>query len=119
MGKMSRNKGLGFERTIARAFQIIFPKACRQLEYQEGLGVDIANTGRLRIQCKRFKGYAPLTKIEEAGDDGIPVLVTKADRKPTLIALRLADFVAILKSPLHIHEEGYGIREEEFSAEES
>ena len=108
MGKMSRTKGHSFERHIAQAFKTIFPNACRQLEYQEGLGVDLANTGRLRIQCKRHKAYAPLSKIEEALGNGIEILVTKADRKKTLVALPLEDFIAILHNPLHIHEEGHG-----------
>lgn len=105
MGKMSRTKGHAYEREIANALRPLFPEACRQLEYQEGLGVDIANTGRLRIQCKRYKGYAPLSKIEEADNgEGIPVLVTRADRKKTLVALPWEDFIEILQNPNHIHE---------------
>lgn len=103
MGKLSRNKGHSFERDIASKFRAFFPKACRQLEYQEGLGIDLANTGDLRIQCKAYKNYAPLSKIEEAGESGIPALVTKGDRKPTLIALRLSDFLNILSDPSIIY----------------
>jgi hypothetical protein len=102
-GKHSRNKGHGFERDIAIRLRDIFPNVCRQLEYQEGLGVDLANTGVLRIQCKAYKNYAPLSKIEEAGDTGIPALVTKGDRKPILIALRLDDFISIINDPSVIH----------------
>lgn len=102
-GKHSRTKGHSFERDIAIKFRPHFPKVCRQLEYQEGLGVDLANTGILRVQCKAYKNYAPLSKIEEAGDSGIPALVTKGDRKPALIALRLDDFLAILEDPNIIH----------------
>lgn len=100
-GKTSRTKGHSFEREVAIAFREVFPKAARQLEYQEGLGVDLANTGNLRIQCKRGKGYAPISKIEEAYGDGIPVLVTKADRKEALVALRLIDFIDILRRRIH------------------
>jgi len=106
MGKMSRTKGHSFEREIAIALRPIFPDACRQLEYQEGLGVDLTNTGRLRIQCKRYKKYASLSAIEEA-DNGtdIPMLVTKGDRKKILVALPLEDFLKILENPRHIHHE--------------
>lgn len=104
-GSHSRNKGHGFERDIANRLKNLFPEACRQLEYQEGLGVDLANTGVMRIQCKAYKKYAPLAKIEEAGDSGIPALITKGDRKPILIALRLDDFLAIIENPQVIHGE--------------
>lgn len=104
---MSRTKGHTFERVIANSFRAVFPKACRQLEYQEGLGVDLANTGRLRIQCKRNKNYAPLSKIEEARDGtGIPMLVTRADNKEALVALPLSDFLNILQDVGYI-QEGY------------
>lgn len=99
-GKTSRTKGLSYEREIAQAFRPIFPEAIRQLEYQEGLGIDLANTGRLRIQCKRGKKYAPLSKIKEAEDgDGIPCLVTRADRDRSIVALYLEDFLALLQNP--------------------
>jgi hypothetical protein len=110
-GKTSRTKGHSFERDIAIKLRGVFPKACRQLEYQEGLGVDLANTGVMRIQCKAYKKYAPLAKIEEAGDTGIPALVTKGDRKPILIALRLDDFLAILDNPNVIHGVNHDERE--------
>lgn len=102
MGKMSRTKGHGYERQVAQFFRVIFPGACRQLEYQEGLGVDLMNTGNLRVQCKRGKDYAPINKLDEArGPTGIPVLVTQADRKESLVALRLVDFLEILRNPIY------------------
>lgn len=112
MGKMSRTKGHGFERLVAQAFRVIFPKAMRQLEYQAGLGVDLANTGNLRVQCKRGRQYAPFSKLEEAkggpGFPGIPLLVTQADRKEALVALRLVDFLRILDNPLYAKGVDYG-----------
>lgn len=101
---MSRTKGLAYEREIAIALRPLFPNAKRQLEYQEGLGVDLTDTGRLRIQCKRGKKYAPLSKIQEAAGDGIPALVTKGDRTETLIALSLEDFIQCLLNPRSLFE---------------
>lgn len=96
-GRSSRVKGHSYEREVAILLRPVFPDACRLLEYQEGLGVDIANTGPFRFQCKRNKGYAPLSKMYEAEDGvGIPVLVTKADRKDALVALKLSDFLDLL-----------------------
>ena len=108
-----RTKGHAFERQIAIAFRCLFPKAARELtECREGLGVDLIETGNLRVQCKRGRKYAPLSKIEEIPEvEGtIPLLVTQGDRKPTLVAMRLDDFLAILKDPGHV--EGVEIAEE-------
>ena len=80
-----RRKGHSFERQIANQLKEIYPNAARQLEYQEGFGYDIANTGKLRIQCKSYANYAPISKIFEAykscNDDNqcIPMLVTKGN----------------------------------------
>ena len=99
MGKKSRTKGHTYERETAVKFQAVFPDAKRHLEYQAGEanGVDLDNTGNLAIQCKRYKGYAPINKIFEVDAPGkIPVLVTKADRQPDMVILPLADFIRIL-----------------------
>lgn len=98
MGKLSRNKGVNYEREIARKFSKLFPKARRQLEYHEddANGVDIQGTGKLKIQCKRFKGFAPISKIKEIKVSGIHLLITKADREKDVVCLYLDDFLAIL-----------------------
>ena len=63
-------------------------------------------TGTLRIQCKRYANYAPITKIEEVSRlDGIACLVTKADRKPVVIALYLDDFIKILNDIGEVYDE--------------
>ena len=62
-----------------------FPEAKRQLEYQEDecKGVDIANTGPYKIQCKNHKNYVSVNTIKEiqCGKDDIPIVVTKAMRE--------------------------------------
>ena len=85
-----RRKGVSFERQIVNQLKEIYPNAIRQLEYQEGLGYDIANTGKLRIQCKNYANYAPINKIEEAykacneDNQAIPMLVTKGKNKEVM-----------------------------------
>jgi len=96
-GKSSRTKGHSYEREIAKKLREIYPNARRALEYQEGTGVDIENTGKLRIQCKRGKRYAPVTKIKEVQLEGIPVLITKADREKDIACLYLEDFLEMLE----------------------
>jgi hypothetical protein len=106
MGKLSRNKGVNYEREIARKFSKLFPKARRQLEYHEddANGVDIQGTGKLKIQCKRGKKYAPITKIREIQPSGIHLLVTKADRERDIVCLYLDDFLAIIEDIGVIYE---------------
>lgn len=99
----SRRKGHRFEREIVNQLKEIYPNAIRQLEYQEGFGYDIANTGKLRIQCKNYANYAPINKIEEAygactDDNGcIPVLVTKASGKDIMAVVPFYFFKELIK----------------------
>ena len=108
-GRRSRTKGHGFERKIAQAFREFFPLARRKLEYQasECDGVDIDGTGRIRIQCKKYKAYAPITKIKEIvpKKDTIPALITQGDREPAIICMELEDFFDILRNPNIIFDE--------------
>lgn len=102
-GRRARQKGHGFEREVAVALREVFPEARRHLEYQDSQanGVDLAETGKYRIQCKRMQQYAPLSKIEEVEYDpdfgDVPVLVTAADGKAWLAALPFQEFVRLLK----------------------
>jgi len=108
VGKSQRTKGIGYEREIARRFRDVFPQAARNLTETQagGQGVDLVNTGRLRIQCKRGRQYAPCVRIEEvSAGDGLPVLVTKADRRPDLVVMRLCDFLAMLEDVGIVFEE--------------
>lgn len=103
MGKLSRTKGHSFEREIARLLKCVFPNARRHLEYhqRDANGIDLIETGPYKIQCKRGRKYASLSKIkeiqafEELGD--VPVLVTKGDNEPILVALPIDEFIYLLK----------------------
>lgn len=99
-GRWSRDKGHGFEREIAIMFREIgYPKACRQLEYQEGKGVDLANTGIYDIQCKRGRKYASLSAIKEVpfAEGRVPLLITRGDYEETLVAMPLKHFLGLIK----------------------
>lgn len=97
-GKWVRNKGLSFERAIAnRLAAWRYPDAKRHLESQAdeaAKGIDLSNTGKLGIQCKAYKNYAPLNKIEEVNiPDCYPTLITKGNNKKPIIAMYLDDFM--------------------------
>ncbi len=103
MGKLSRTKGHSFEREIAQIFRAVFPRARRQLEYNEMdcNGIDLTETGPYRIQCKRMKKYVNPSAIEEiklrnpAAET--PVLITKADHKPALAILPLDSLMQLIE----------------------
>jgi hypothetical protein len=99
MGRAQRVKGHSFEREVARQLRDIFPDVMRQLEYQENTanGIDLTNTGKLRIQCKKHKNYVSINTIKEVkSKDGIPVLVTAGDREKPVACLYLEDLIKIL-----------------------
>jgi hypothetical protein len=102
-GRRSRTKGHGFERKIAQLFREFFPTARRKLEYQscDIDGTDLEGTGRLRIQCKKYKSYAPINKIKEVQfkEGGMPALITAGDREDAIICIKLDDFFDILRNP--------------------
>lgn len=104
-GKRSRTKGHSFERWAAIKFRSVFPKACRHLEYQEGdaNGVDLKNTGDYRVQCKAYKDYAPINKIREIKESGIPVLLTKGDNKTPMAVIPFEHFLHLL-SKVHVED---------------
>lgn len=102
-GRASRKKGHQFERDVAIMFRGIFPGARRQLEYHEDdcLGVDIAGTGRWKVQCKKLRDYAPISRIREVqcnrvlGD--VPILVTAGDNKEPMAVLPLEDLLYLIR----------------------
>lgn len=101
MGASERRKGLDYERDIARRFRVIFPDCRRNVTESQrgGQGLDLVGAGRLAIQCKRGRQYAPLKRLEDvtaAGPGVMPVLVTKGDGARDIAALYLDDLLAIL-----------------------
>jgi len=102
MSAMQRTKGATFEREVARVLG-----GKRLLEYQQPgdrasrlLGVDVL-TDRFAVQCKRYRGYAPVGRLAEVvvPDGGlIPLLVTRADRQKAVVALYLEDFVRLVNA---------------------
>lgn len=108
-GRMSRNKGKKFEQQVAARLRDIFPGARRHLEYhsEDANGYDLMSTGRLLIQCKAHAKYAPMTTIKEVQkreERDIPIVVTKADYAPVLVAMTFDDFIKVLTNPGLIFE---------------
>lgn len=101
-GKSARVKGFSYERLIASHFKLIgYPHAKRKLEYQvsDELGIDLDNTGIYNVQCKRLKKYASISMIEEVPhqEGKVPVLITKADNKPSMVVIPLEHFLELVR----------------------
>lgn len=100
-GKTSRTKGHNFERQVVKLLQSYYPKAKRNLEYQEGMGYDIENTGILSVQCKVGKSFKIENALKEAErPKKIPVAITKRDREEIVVSLYWKDFEFFLASYL-------------------
>lgn len=102
-GRAARVKGLSFEREVANRLKHIFPHARRHLEFQdaEANGTDLVNTGRYKIQCKKYKQYVNINKIEEVMIEDalgeIPVVVSAADGKKPMVVLPLDEFIRLVE----------------------
>ena len=92
-GKTARRKGHNFEREVAILMREFFPNAIRNLEYQEGEGVDIANTGEFSIQCKIGKSFRVEKALKEAvKPEKLAVAITKKDREKIVVSMYWDDF---------------------------
>lgn len=98
MSSAQRIKGHNFERQVVNLFKPFFPECMRQLEYQEGLGVDLKNTGDFHIQCKVGKSFNIEKALKEAttSKDKIPLAITKKDRSDILVTMYFEDFQTLL-----------------------
>lgn len=111
--RLSREKGHNFERKTAEQFRRVFPEAKRHLEYQTSaaaLGIDLTGTGDYRVQCKRTALYVNPSRIFEIRIDSenvTPILVTKADRQPTLAVLPFEKLMELIE----FHEKYKGLEE--------
>lgn len=101
-GKVNaRRKGHGFEREVAVMLRPYYPDAKRQLEYQEGLGYDLQNTGDLSVQCKVGKSFKIENALKEAiRPKKIAVAITKRDKEDIVVSMYWKDFEYFLTSYL-------------------
>ena len=91
-GKSSRTKGHDFEWQVVRDLNTAGIPAHRNLSESGGQadnGVDVF-AGEYLIQCKRYRNYAPISKLAEVPPRPgmVPLLITKADRLPAVVVMR-------------------------------
>jgi hypothetical protein len=107
MSKLQRDKGARGEREAVHKLRRIFPRAGRKIANQAGVenGVDLVNTGRLRVQVKLQRKYASVTTLDAIEDtSGIPAVLTRADGCEWRVIMRLDDLLDILEDVVVAYE---------------
>lgn len=108
MGKLSRTKGHSFERLVSHQWQEMGWKDARTKRAARGGdwsttddGTDLVGTEPFAVQCKRYADYVPVNRIEEIvkyeNQPEIPLLLTKADNKPTMAVLPWDELQKLIK----------------------
>lgn len=109
MGKMSREKGKRFERTLAHYFRERGYDAHRSAQYRGNTGqaADVEGVPHIHIEakhCERMTLYEWMDQAvrdAEAAGDGLPAVFHKKNNADTLVTMRLDDWYEIYKK-------GYG-----------
>lgn len=102
-GKSARRKGHQWERDCANFFcEIGFGEACRNVtECQSGDGIDLVNTGRFDVQCKRYKSKGSVINswLDEipVSDTNYKLVMAKVDYEEPYVAMPLCDFKELVE----------------------
>ena len=96
MGKLSRTKGVSFERWTATELRQLWPEAKRGWQAREGTEqCDVEGTPYW-VECKRMKRVnVQAAVLQAAADtDGRPILVVhRDDHKPAMVTMHLCDWL--------------------------
>ena len=113
MGKMSRDKGARFERTVAAMFKDAGYDAHRTAQYRGNTGQagDVEGPPGLHIEakhCEQFRIYDWMAQsvrdAEAEGNANIPTVIYKKNNCEVLVTLRFDDFIELYRE----WEAGYG-----------
>lgn len=106
MGKMSRDKGARFERTVAGLFKDHGYDASRTAQHsgKTGQAADVMGVPYLHIECKHSEKMHLYDWIEQVDRDckaenkgNVPVVIHKANNKPVLVSMHYEDFMKMYK----------------------
>jgi len=101
VGKSQRTKGASFERDIVHVLQdALGIQVERNLNQTRDGGGDINLPGYL-VECKRRAGIAVYDWLDQAtraaNPAQKPLVIARADRRESIIIMRLDDFLPLLK----------------------
>lgn len=106
MGKMQREKGARFERTVAGLFKDWGYNAFRTVQYEGKSGncADVEGVPGLHIECKAVERMTLYDWIAQAVRDNEaskhpqkPVVIHKANNKPILVTMRFDDWIELYR----------------------
>lgn len=102
MGKSQRDKGKRWEQAVARMFREAMPGVSVRRGWQSRSGSDAPDVEvpKWWVECKSGKMPNPraaLRQAVEATDGRTPVAVIKDDRQEPFVAMRLADFLELVR----------------------
>jgi hypothetical protein len=105
MGKSQRTKGATYEREIVRALMDALGIAVeRNLNQTRDGGGDIDLPGYL-VECKRRAGIAVYEWLDQATraakPNQTPLVIARADRRESIVIMRLDDFLPLLQGAQH------------------
>ena len=102
MGKFSREKGKRFEREVANMFKDWGYDAHRTAQFKgkTGQAGDVEGVPGIHIEAKHQEQMRLYEWMEQANRDagsgrGLPVVVHKANNKPTLVTMRFEDWIQL------------------------
>jgi hypothetical protein len=103
-GAHSRRKGIRWELEVVHLFETVFGegKVRRGLQYRSGAEVADVVAPALFIECKRGRRTNPRAALAQAlaasaGKGLWPVAACKDDHAEPFVAMRLDDFLALLR----------------------
>lgn len=91
---------------MAQEFREIgYTRAGRQLEVQSwhAQGVDLEGTEPYAVQLKKHKSYVSINTIKEIQKEGIPILITAADRQEPMAVIPWKDLKELLRLELYVN----------------
>ncbi len=99
----SKKKGNAYELDCLHKWQDIFPEAVTARfgdRSEDAKGHDLINTEQFKVQCKRGRKYRNPNVLEdiEVEEGEVPILMTRADRKKTVVCMYESDFFDLLRS---------------------
>lgn len=106
MGKMQRNKGAAFERTVAGLFKDYGYNASRTAQHcgKTGQAADVKGVPGLSIECKAQEKMHLYDWMEQAvrdataqGEGNIPVVIHKQNYKDILVTMRFSDWINLYR----------------------
>jgi hypothetical protein len=108
-GARSRRKGAGFERWTAKTFREALGDESIRRGFQARSGAEAPDVDvpGWWIECKhhrRVNVFAALAQAVAVAPAGrTPIAVVKNDREEPIVALRLADFLALIARAHEVH----------------